>query len=241
MNGQPSVPIKKWKIILAAAIAVLLLSALAVLCIPFFRFLSQPDTQLQLEEWIASLGLGGWLLFLLLQMLQIIIAFIPGEPFQVAAGVLYGPIGGVLTCLLGSFLASALIFYAVRRLGEKVVIRLFGRNKLEEFSFFKNTQRVETVVLVLFLLPGIPKDLLTYLAGLSPITPAKFLAISTLARIPALTASTLLGASVSRGNLLLTGIIAAAALLAGLAGVIYRKRIMAFLHSHGSHKNSGHL
>lgn len=206
---------------------------LSLFCLPYFRSLSQPENQERLRAWIASLGFEGWLIFLGLQMLQIIIAFIPGEPIQMLAGVLYGTWGGIFVCLLGSFLASTLVFFFVRKGGERLVRRIFGRNKLEEYAFLRDSRRIEMVTLILFLIPGMPKDLLTYLGGLTRISPWKFLAISNLARIPALAASTLLGSSVSRGNLALTAALTFTAVVAAIAGVIYRGKIMAWIHRHG--------
>lgn len=228
-------PSPKWKLILIAVVIFAVVIGLSLLCMPFFRRLSQPENQERLRAWIASLGFEGWLIFLGLQILQIVIAFIPGEPVQMMAGILYGTWGGMFTCLLGSVLASAIVFFAVRKGGERLVRRFFGSNKLDEFSFLRDSQRIETITLVLFLIPGMPKDLLTYLGGLTRIGPWKFLAIANLARIPALAASTLLGSSVSRGNLELTVVVALAAVLVALVGVIYRNRIMNWLHHHGKH------
>ena len=66
-------------------------------------------------------------------------------------------------------LASSTIFFSVRRFGYKLIRRLFGEDKLKEFDFLSNTEKVEAVTFVLFLIPGTPKDMLTYLAGVSRI------------------------------------------------------------------------
>lgn len=97
-------------------------------------------------------------------------------------------------------IASSAIFFLVRRFGYRLVARIFGEQKLSEFKFINNTKKVETVTFILFLIPGTPKDMLTYLAGVSKIRPAQFLLISTFARIPSIITSTWMGASVSRGN-----------------------------------------
>lgn len=233
MDGTPKRVKPKWKLILVIILFFAVVAGLSVLCMPFFQSLSQPEVQARLQNWIASLGFGGWLIFLGLQMLQIIIAFIPGEPVQLLAGVLYGVWGGMFTCLLGSVLASAIVFFTVRAGGERLVTRLFGRNKLKEFAFLRDSRRIEMITLILFLIPGMPKDLLTYLGGLTRIGPWKFLAIANLARIPALAASTLLGSSVSRGNIELTLALGLGAVAVAVVGVIYRGKIMAWVHRHG--------
>lgn len=220
-------------LVLAVLLFVAVIIGISYLCIPLFRSLSQPEAQEQLRTWISSIGFGGWLIFLCLQMLQVIIAFIPGEPVQLLAGVLYGTWGGLATCLLGSVLASVFILLIVRKGGEKLVVKLFGKNKLDEFAFLKDSKRSELITFFLFLLPGLPKDLLTYLGGLTRIPPVKFIALSTIARIPALAASTLLGSSASTGNLGLTLLITAVVIVIAIVFLIYRDKVMAWIHRTG--------
>ena len=216
--------------LIVATVAVI--AALTVLCMPFFNYLADPSNQQQLREWIDSLGFIGLLVVLLIQILQIVIAFIPGEAVQLMAGVLYGAWGGLIICLTGSVLASSIIFFLVRRFGYRLVERIFGKKQLHNFKFFNSTKRVETVTFILFLLPGMPKDMLTYLAGISRIKPSRFLIISTFARIPALLTSTLMGSSVSKGNwevalilFLVTGIV-------GIVGIRYKQQILDHFHRH---------
>ncbi len=228
------VPKKKlWLFISGSLLLIAVIVFLIIITAPYWKALSLPENQARLQSWIAGLGFKGWILFFCLQMLQIIIAFIPGEPVQMMAGVLYGAWGGILTCLAGSVCASILVFIAVRKGGEQLVHKLFGKNKLEQFSFLRDSRRIELITLVLFLIPGMPKDLLTYLGGLTSIKMWKFISISNLARIPALAASTLLGSSASRGNMGLTLFISLAAIAAAVIGVISRDKLTTWVHQHG--------
>ena len=108
--------------------------------------------------------------------------------------------------------------------------RLFGAKRVNEFKFLNNTRRVETVTFILFLIPGTPKDMLTYIAGLSKIRPSRFLLLSTFARLPALITSTTMGATMSRGNWLLTLCIFLLTAAIGLVGIRYRDQILEHLH-----------
>lgn len=222
---------KQYRNLIAAAIAfVLVIGILSLLCMPLFERLSAPDNQEQLRAWINSLGFTGWLVILGIQILQIIIAFIPGEPVELLAGGLYGAWGGLFTCLLGIVTASSAIFFIVRKFGYRLVARIFGEQKLSEFKFINNTKKVETVTFILFLIPGTPKDMLTYLAGVSKIKPAQFLLISTFARIPSVITSTWMGASVSRGNWGMAIIVFLLTAAIGLFGILYKQKIMDQLH-----------
>ena len=72
--------------------------------------------------------------------------------------------------------------------------------KIENSNLFKNPKKIERIMALLFFIPGTPKDLLTYIAGLLPIKMSRFLVISTLARIPSVISSTLAGASIMNGS-----------------------------------------
>lgn len=224
---------KVW--ILLAALLLIAMAAIGILLIPVFRQFSDLQFQEALRSWIGALGIWGWLLLLVFQMLQIIIAIIPGGPVQLLAGILYGAWGGLFLCVLGSVLASALIFMIVRRLGEKIVLKFFGENQIQKFAFFCDSQRLEIVTFLLFLIPGLPKDLLTYLAGLSNLKLSRFLILTTLARMPALAASTIVGDSASQGNWTVTIIITVIVAFTALLGVVYREKIISFLKHHKDH------
>ena len=110
------------------------------------------------------------------------------------------------------------------------MVRIFGQKKVDEFKFLNNTKKVETVTFILFLIPGTPKDMLTYLAGISKIKPSRFLLLSTFARIPSIITSTLMGATMSRGNWITAALVFLLTLAIGLVGLFYKQKIMEHLH-----------
>ena len=169
---------------------------IAKLCSPVIDMLSDPVTQAQFEEWVNSLGILGVGIMLLIQILQIVIAFIPGEFVQVMAGAMYGTWGGLALCLTGCVLASAVIFALIRRLGRDFVIKFFGEEQLSKYDFLQDSSKLETLVFILFLIPGLP----TYIVPLTPISMTNFLVLSTVGRLPGMIASTLIGSSVSNAN-----------------------------------------
>ena len=97
-------------------------------------------------------------------------------------------------------LASAVIFALIRRLGRDFVIKFFGEEQLSKYDFLQDSSKLETLVFILFLIPGLPKDLLTYIVPLTPISMTNFLVLSTVGRLPGMIASTLIGSSVSNAN-----------------------------------------
>lgn len=229
LNGQSNLGI------VVTVIFFILIVVLTVAILPFFTRLSDPAMQQRLRLLVDSMGFGGYFLILGIQILQVVIAFIPGEPVELLAGVLFGAWGGLLLCLLGIVLASSAIFFTVRRFGYPLVLRLFGKEKIRDFKFLNNSEKVEIVTFILFLIPGTPKDMLTYLAGISGIKPSRFLLLSVFARIPSIVTSTTMGATMSRGDWKMTLFIFLLTAGTGLLGILYKDKIIS--HLHRQHKN----
>ncbi|MEG2770511.1 MAG: VTT domain-containing protein, partial [Oscillospiraceae bacterium] len=140
----------------------------------------------------------GILAFLGLQLLQIIVAVIPGEPIELMAGALYGTVWGLIVCLFGVFVGSVIIYYVVKLLGAKSV----DPQVLHKYRFLKDKRHIETILFLLFFIPGTPKDMLCYLGPFLPVKPMAFFLISTFARIPSIMTSTYGGANLANGRLL---------------------------------------
>ncbi len=212
---------KSRRIALYVAVIALVLGLLVGLTVwlwPYFTALTVPENQVKFEAWVDSLGFAGVLLMLGIQVLQIVVAVIPGEVVQVIAGVMYGTWGGLALCVFGCVLASALVFVVVRKLGRDFVVRLFGESKINSMSFLNDSTKLETLVFILFLIPGLPKDLLTYVVPLTKIRLGKFLLLSNIARIPGMVASTIIGSSFADTNwALIIGVFAVVIVVGGLS------------------------
>ena len=188
---------------------------------PQIKHLSTPEGRAEFAEWIDGIGFGGWLVTLGIQLLQIFIAFIPGEPVELLLGYLWGPWLGMLTCLIGIFIGTLVIFIAVRRFGMPFVKRVVGTDDLTKYKFLSDKNKVELTVFILFFIPGTPKDALTYIAPIAPINPIKYLLIATLARIPSIVTSTLLGDSIAEGDYLLAVIVFAITAVISVCGIVF--------------------
>lgn len=164
---------------------------------PLLRFFSDPEA---FRAWVAAKGFWGKLLFVLMVAFQVIVAIVPGEPFEIGAGYAFGVVGGTLLCLAGTLIGSACVFLFVRRFGVRAVEVFFGKDKLRSLAFLQNTKRVNLLVFLIFLIPGTPKDLLTYFVGLTEMKFSHWLLISTLARLPSLITSTIGGDALGLQN-----------------------------------------
>ena len=170
---------------------------------PFMMDLSTTEGQIAFKNKINGMGFLGWLLLFSLQVLQILLVVLPGEPFEVLAGMCYGTWGGWLFITLSVFITTIIIFFSVRKLGEKYLYNFFKKEKVEKImnsKLLKNEANLEMVLCLIFLLPGTPKDLFVYIGGLLPVKPIRFILIATLVRFPSVITSTMVGANITKGN-----------------------------------------
>ena len=170
---------------------------------PFIKDLATTEGQIAFKEKIDSMGLGGLFLLFGLQIVQILLVILPGEPFEVLAGMCYGAWGGALFITVSVFITTTIIFFTVRKLGQKYLYNFFQREKVDKImksKLFKNPRNINIVLFILFFLPATPKDLFVFIGGLLPIKPLRFILISTLVRFPSVITSTMVGANISKGN-----------------------------------------
>ena len=198
--------------------ALVTLGALAVLTAlcwligrPLLRFVAEPE---RFRGWLDERGVWGVFAFALMNMLQVFAAVIPGGPFSIAAGYAYGPVWGTLLCLGATSLASCLVLLIVRRFGAPLV-RALGGAAPEVLALFQGLDRVEWVFFLVFLIPGSPKDVLSYAAGLTKISLPAWIGINLVGRIPGIVLSVLGGDKLMQGDYLL------AAALSLFAGALY--------------------
>ncbi len=213
------------KILLTAAI----LAAVVILCIlliPYVMQLRDEAFREAFSEKIHSLGILGWFLMLLLQILQTVVAVIPGEPVEIVMGVMYGPVGGLLICLAGIALGTALVFCCVHRFGMRFVNRFINSESFDKLTFLRDPARRDMLMFILFFIPGTPKDILTYFAPFTKIPLTRFLVISLIARIPSVVSSTYAGDAILAGNFIGSLIIFAVTGAVGIAGIFLYDRIL---------------
>jgi len=177
------------------------------------------------RAWMQERGFMKYPLMAGIMALQVIIAFIPGEPIEIAAGFIFGAWGGLALCLIGAALGSIIIILAVRARGIKLIRLFFSDRQIANIKFLKDPSKRDATIFLLFLIPGTPKDVLTYLTGLVPIRLWRYLLITSLARIPSVLSSTLGGSMLDQQEyklaLLVFGLTIAFTLTAAL---IYRAR-----------------
>ncbi len=216
---------KHRKIVWLIAIVIFILFCAAIgwfVGVPMVQMAKDPDA---FRSWVDSFGIGGRLLFVGMVVLQVLVAFIPGEPVEMAAGYAFGFWEGSLLTLAGFLIGSWLVFILVRKFGVKLVEVFFPNSKLKELSVLKNPKKTRVVAFILMLIPGTPKDFISYFAGLTHLKVLEWLAIVAIARIPSLITSTITGAAAGDENYTLSIVMIVIALLVSAAGILYYRKI----------------
>lgn len=205
-------------VVLSVSVCLLLILLGSALLAPLIA--QTINNPLEFRELVAQKGVWGYLLFILIQMVQVIFAFIPGEVVEVGAGYAFGTLWGTVLCLIGVFFSSILIFFAVRKFGHRLALVLMDSGTVRKLSFLRDNKKLELILFVLYFLPGTPKDILTYFAGLTKIKPTIFLLICTLGRLPSVITSTMAGSALVESNYKTTLLIFAVTGVLALAGYL---------------------
>lgn len=159
-----------------------------------------------------------------INIVQVLLAFLPGEPVELASGYAFGFWEGTALCLVASGLATSMIYWATRRWGWKLVGLFFDRSLFDRFSWLKSAKRLELIMFIVFLIPGTPKDFLTYFAGLTNMRFLPVVLIATFGRIPSIVTSTIAASAVGSGNWpLVACTLVASAFLLAVGGLMYRR------------------
>ena len=190
------------------------------------------------KEFILSYGYIGGMIAIAFQFIHIVIPFLPGEVIQFSIGYVYGTFWGSIYLIIGTVLGTVAVFYASRIIGYPIVKVFVSQKKIEKFNFLANSNKIEIAMFVLFLLPGIPKDILVYLAGLTPIKPMRFFVISIISRTPAIIASAYIGINFAEGdfNSIIIMVVVVVVFLA--IGFIFRNKILSLINRDSSNERT---
>ncbi|MBB6715301.1 TVP38/TMEM64 family protein [Clostridium gasigenes] len=185
----------------------------------------------ELKSLILSFGNYSFLAYIVIQIAQIIIFFIPGELVQIAGGYIFGSFKGYILSFVGILIGSAFSFILARILGKKFVEKIvFSEDKwifrkIEEIK--KHPGKFKKLVFILYLIPGIPKDILGYICGVTDISLKDFLIISMIGRTPGLFISCFFGGNIAKDNLVMLALIGMVCGAIFIFSVVKGKRFIA--------------
>ncbi len=221
---------EKRKVILA--VIKLAILAVIIIGIPLYIYFFHHDliesfTNIrELKNTLKSYHKESMLVYVGAQILQVVISVIPGQALQFAGGYLYGFLLGTLLSIIGVAIGSALAYYIARLLGRDAVHMFFGERKVTEMIDLMNSPKGLIITFIIFLIPGIPKDLCSYAAGLSKIKLRPYLIVSMIGRIPGMLGCIIIGQRVGAGGYASAAIIAGVAIGLLILGIIFRQKII---------------
>jgi uncharacterized membrane protein YdjX (TVP38/TMEM64 family) len=195
---MPTTSQAKWKWILPFFILV------GIILFLLYQFNSQIWVQIinlyhlyqdheEFKRIISSYRAYAPLAYILLQILQVVLAPIPGGAIEFLGGVIFGVKAGFIYSMIGLIIGACLAF-GLARIFEKVAVEKFvSEETRKKFDYLVEHEGV-ILSFILFIIPGFPKDALCYILGLTPMHFGIFLIISTIGRIPGTLMANLQGA-----------------------------------------------
>lgn len=230
MEKEPS-RTKSYKLIIKKFLPLtIFLAAVAAIFIIYGRdmlnIFSKPEN---IKSYIESKGRWGVFIYIALQILQIIIAVIPGEPIQIAGGYIYGTFKGFLYAEIGIMAGSAIAFFIARKFGIPIIRLFVSENKLMHYKEKLESKKGLAITFILCLIPGIPKDVLVYASGLTPISYRLFFFLYFIARMPAIFGASYMGAALGNENYGVFIALAAGAVVLIILGFVFKDKIYALM------------
>ncbi len=180
-----------------------------------------------LKTTVESWGFMGPVVFILIQAIQVIISPIPGEATGLAGGFLFGAGLGFFYSTIGLTLGTLVCFGIGRWLGESFIRRFVAERYWEKMGFILGAEGT-ILCFILYLIPGFPKDIISYLFGLSPMPFMLFAVVSTLGRAPGTWILSAQGSKVSPGHLTELALLMAITAAIVVPLYYYRTRILGF-------------
>ncbi|MBQ6388270.1 MAG: TVP38/TMEM64 family protein [Mogibacterium sp.] len=217
------------------AVIKILLLAVIVIGIPVYLYFSygselfSSDVLYRLEDYLNLHRSESALILIGLQIVQVIICILPGQPIQFASSYMFGILGGFLLSITGALIGVTISFYIAKFLGKDFLEIVFDADKIENYRRKLNSGKGLLIVLLIYLLPGVPKDLVSYAAGISDMRFRPFLLVSTIGRSPGMLGSLLLGHFFSERNYTAIAVLAVITVIILVICLIKRRSILELL------------
>jgi uncharacterized membrane protein YdjX (TVP38/TMEM64 family) len=204
----------------------------------FWRLFADKE---HMRNYVESWGVLAPVIFIVIQAAQVILAPFPGEFTGAVGGFIFGGLPNILYSTIGLTLGSCFAFWAARIIGLPLVKLVVSKKMLNKFQFLTE-RRGAALALVLYVIPGFPKDVFSYLLGLSPMRFAVFFPICAFGRVPGTILLSFSGSAVYDENWLLLGILVFVCAVALIGIFFYRDKIDLWLNGVGAERaESGEL
>lgn len=200
--------------------------------IPFYVFYFQRDLLQTFDsldsvnEFLLDYEAASVFAYIGFQVIQITIFIIPGQAIQLAGGYIFSFWLGILLTFAGVLLGTIITFYLARILGKDAVHLMVGEERTKHYIEKLNSKKALMVIFIIYLIPGIPKDAVTYIAGVSDIEVRPFVIISMLGRLPAMIGGVMIGSMLNSGSYIGVIILSVISCIAFILGIVFREKLI---------------
>ena len=219
---EKNVTVSRKQRVLGVVLCILIFAVVGVIsyliCRPMLEMSKDPAA---FRAYIDEQGIKGYLMLMAAMFLQVVAAVIPGGPFEIAAGYVFGVWKGALIADVAMTLGSLFVFLMVRRFGVKFACLFVSKEKLDSVKFFHDSARRDLLAFIFFLIPGTPKDIFTYVMGFTDMKIPMWIFITFVGRFPAIWLSAMSGDAIGEKNYTAFFIMIAIIVVVCLAGSIF--------------------
>ncbi len=206
---------------------------------PMYQFLARLySDKYYLKRTLREWGMLAPVVFILLQALQVVVSPIPGEATGILGGYRFGQWLGLLYSTIGLTVGSVVAFAIGRWLGAHYVRNLVSAETWNRLGFIVEAEGA-VLCFIIYLIPGLPKDIVCYLFGISPMPLWVFALVSGLGRIPGTWVLSAQGAHTAAGDYLQVILVSAVAVAAALPLYYYRHRIVTWFQGRSAARREG--
>lgn len=170
-------PVKSIRAVLYVIIILLILG------IALFLFQKSFPSAKDAADYIHNMGWIGPFLVILIIILEVVVAPVPGSVIAVASGYAFGPFLGTIYSYTGNVIGSLIAFYLSRKYGRALVEQIISKKRLNQYDAFIS-HRGKIVIWLAYLFPVLPSDLVSFASGLTAISRREFIFIVCLGFLP---------------------------------------------------------
>lgn len=210
--------------IISFAVMVGIIIAVTIIILPWVNKIGTDAGQEELKNYIASKQVLGAFIFIGLQALQVLLPIVP--PIQIVGGLLFGVFWGSLLSCIGIYLGMSVVYLLVRLVGYPIVEAFVKKEDLKKFSFLKNPDKVAFIFWILYFIPGMPKDTISFLAPLTEMRKKVYFLYVLPARFPLIILSAVFGSAVSNHSYVLAVVLCVIMIALAAVGILFRDKLI---------------
>ena len=226
--------LKRQRIIAVFKLIILLAIILGIPAALYLKYGSElfsMSTVYKFTDYLRAHKSASSLILIAAQIAQVIICILPGQPIQFAASYLFGVVHGLILSVIGAVIGTVISFTLARILGRDFLHMFFNKEQIDDYYSKLNSGKALMTVLLIYLIPGVPKDLVSYVAGISEMRLRPFILVSTAGRCPGMIGSLLFGHYFGRGDYKAIAVLAVICVIILVVFILKRRDIIALLDS----------